>query len=55
MKKENVQMFIRKRAGQGIVEYVLIIALIAVVVVVALGTLGNTAKNKLENISTEIE
>lgn len=38
-------------AGQGLVEYALIIALIAIVVIAALRALGGSANNSLTNAS----
>lgn len=41
-------------AGQGLVEYVLIIALISVVAMAALRALGGGANNTLTNASTQL-
>ena len=41
--------FLQDDAGQGLVEYALIIALVAIVVIGALQLLGNKGNNSLTN------
>lgn len=50
-------MFIKLRnmRGQGLVEYVLIIALIAVVCIAVLKTIGSSAKDKLTDVNEALE
>ena len=50
----NVLQRLREKRGQGLVEYVLIIALIAIICMGLLRTLGNSANDKLDEINTEI-
>jgi pilus assembly protein Flp/PilA len=45
---------VKEESGQGLVEYVLIIALIAIICMAVLRTLGNTADGKLQDINDEI-
>ena len=40
--------------GQGLVEYILIIALIAVVCVVVLGSIGGKANTQLETVDSAL-
>ncbi len=58
-KKEEQKMDILKRlvkeeSGQGLVEYVLIIALVSIICMAVLRTLGNSANSKLTDIEAEI-
>jgi pilus assembly protein Flp/PilA len=46
---------IRQRKGQSLVEYALILALVAIVVIAALTTLGQSASNKMNTVSTTME
>jgi len=46
---------IREKKGQSLVEYALILALVAIVVIAALTTLGRSASNKMNEVSTELE
>jgi pilus assembly protein Flp/PilA len=41
-------------AGQGLVEYALIIALVSIVAMAALRSLGNAANNSLTNASNQL-
>ena len=43
-----------EEAGQGMVEYALILALVAVVAIIVLVTLGNRVVNTFNNASTAI-
>jgi pilus assembly protein Flp/PilA len=45
---------LRSKKAQSLVEYGLIIALIAIVCIVALRLLGNSARNQLNDVATEI-
>lgn len=47
--------FIKDENGQGMLEYVLIIALVAVVAVVALFAVNRVLKNKKENVSSQMQ
>jgi pilus assembly protein Flp/PilA len=44
----------RGRAGQGLVEYALILALIAVIVIVALQFLGGGVSSALSNVGSSV-
>lgn len=46
--------FIKDENGQGMLEYVLIIALVAVVAVVALFAVNKVLKNKKETVSSQM-
>ncbi len=46
--------FLKDDAGQGLVEYALIIALVAIVVIGALQVLGNKANNGLTNAGNSL-
>jgi len=50
-----MKRFLMNEAGQGMVEYGLIIALVAIVVIVGLRTLGGSAKDLFNGISNEIK
>lgn len=50
----KMRAFISKEEGQGLVEYVLIIALIAIVVIVALTFLGLRVGNKMNYVGNSI-
>lgn len=45
---------LKKKDGQALVEYALILALIAIVVIVALHFLGGAVSNQLNNVATNI-
>ena len=47
--------FLKNEAGQGMVEYGLIIALVAVVVIAAIALLGNGVKNTFTNITNTLK
>ena len=49
-----VGALLKKRDGQAMVEYALILALIAIVAIVALHFLGGSVKTQLNNIATNI-
>lgn len=49
-----ISNFLRDDAGQGLVEYSLIIALISIVCIAALQALGNKANNSLTNASNQL-
>jgi pilus assembly protein Flp/PilA len=51
---ELLKRLVKEENGQGLVEYVLIIALVAIICMVVLRQLGNTANTKLDEIETEI-
>ena len=44
----------RKRKGQSLVEYALILALVAIVVITALRTLGTRVGDTLNEVSTTL-
>ena len=44
--------FIKDENGQGMLEYVLIIAIVAVIAIVALVVIKNVAKNKTNDMSS---
>lgn len=46
--------FIKDENGQGMLEYVLIIALVAVVAIVALLAVNSVLKNKREQVSSQM-
>jgi len=54
--KELWQRFIKDESGQGLVEYILIIAVVAILIIAALayfrGTVGNTYNGVADIIST---
>ena len=47
--------FLKNEAGQGMVEYGLIIALIAVVVIAAVSALGQTTNGVFKKINTGLQ
>ncbi len=51
---DMVSALLKKRDGQAMVEYALILALIAIVVIVALHFLGGSVKNQLNHIANSI-
>lgn len=51
---KNFTTMLRNDAGQGLVEYALIIALVSIVAVVALRTLGGKATNSLNNAAGQL-
>lgn len=51
---DMVSTLLKKRDGQAMVEYALILALIAIVVIVALHFLGSGVSTQLNNIATNI-
>lgn len=50
----KTRAFISKEEGQGLVEYVLIIALVAIVVIAALTFLGAQVENKMNYVGNKI-
>lgn len=50
MLKQHFSRILRRNAGQGMVEYSLILALIAIVVIVVLMASGNQIKNLYSDI-----
>jgi len=46
--------FLQDDAGQGLVEYALIIALVSIVAIAALQFLGQKASNTLSNAATQL-
>ena len=54
--KELWQRFVKDESGQGLVEYILIIAVVAILIIAALayfrGTVGNTYNDVSDIIST---
>ena len=42
---------LKRRDGQGLIEYVLILMLVAIVVIVVLITMGGQVKNMLSNVA----
>ena len=51
---DMVSALLKKRDGQAMVEYALILALIAIVVIVALHFLGGSVNNQLNHIANSI-
>ncbi len=51
---DMVSALLKKRDGQAMVEYALILALIAIVVIVALHFLGTSVNTQLNNIAGNI-
>ncbi len=51
---EQMIRFLKDDAGQGLVEYALIITLVSVVAVAALSVLGKKASNSLSNSATAL-
>ncbi len=49
-----VKRLLTEEKGQGLVEYVLIIALIAVVVITILTSIGNKANNQLTTVDNAL-
>ena len=49
-----IALLLKKRDGQAMVEYALILALVAIVAIVALHFLGSSVKTQLNNIATNI-
>ena len=47
--------FIKDENGQGMLEYVLIIAIVAVIAIFALGVIKNVATNKTKDMSSKME
>jgi len=57
IKKECMKMlkrFLKEEAGQGMVEYGLIIALVAVVLIAALTLMGGNLKGMFENVADKV-
>lgn len=46
--------FVKKEEGQGMIEYVLLVALIAIVVIVAIGLVGDQLVAKFNEIVTAL-
>ena len=51
---KKVTDFMKNEAGQGLVEYALILALIALVVIVAMRSLGGSISGKYGEIETSL-
>jgi pilus assembly protein Flp/PilA len=49
-----ISSFLRDEAGQGLVEYSLIIALVAIVVIAALQLIGSKGNNSLTNAANQL-
>ena len=49
-----LERLLKEESGQGLVEYVLIIALVAIICMAVLRTLGTSANDKLDEIEGEI-
>jgi pilus assembly protein Flp/PilA len=50
----NMMSNLKNKKGQGMVEYVLIIALIAIIVMAALSPLGDQIAIKFNEVTTEL-
>jgi Flp pilus assembly pilin Flp len=50
----KARRFVLDDAGQGLVEYSLVIALVALIAIAALRTLGRKASNTLNNAATNL-
>lgn len=50
----NMMSNLKNKKGQGMVEYVLIIALIAIIVMAALSPLGDAIAAKFKEVTTEL-
>jgi len=53
--KHHMKNFLKNEAGQGMVEYGLIIALVAVVVIVAVKALGTNTSAAFNKINDELK
>lgn len=51
---KKVREFARDEEGQGLVEYVLLVALIAVVCIVMIALIGTRANNKFNNVAQHL-
>lgn len=51
---KNVNTVQKKQLGQGMTEYIIIVALVAVAAIGAYGAFGNTAQESLANLADEI-
>jgi len=51
----SLRTSVRRQAGQGLVEYALIIGLIAVVLIIVLGVMSDSLGNVFTGISTELD
>ena len=49
-----LKRLVTEESGQGLVEYVLIIALIAVICLGGLRLLGNNANNRLDQVAGQV-
>ena len=49
-----IRRFLSNDAGQGLVEYALIIALVSIVCIAALSTLGWKADNAMDNAANNL-
>lgn len=54
VKRDMISSFLRDEAGQGLVEYSLIIALVAIVVIAALQLIGSKGNNSLTNAANQL-
>lgn len=54
MKVQDLKGYINNKKGQGMVEYILIIALIAVVLIVSFTDLGKAIKDKITQLITNL-
>jgi len=50
----NLKSMLKNDAGQGLVEYALIIALVSIVAIAALSVLGKKASNTLSNAAASL-
>ncbi|MDD6727604.1 MAG: Flp family type IVb pilin [Eubacteriales bacterium] len=46
--------FLKDESGQGMIEYVLIIALVAVIAVIAIVVIRNIVQNKADDLESEM-
>ena len=53
--KKTLKKFLKTKKGQGLVEWIMILALILVAVMALLGQIGSKAKSKASDILVEMD